>query len=150
MIKYALICECDAKFEGWFPSIKQFESQQKKKQLLCPICDSTNVRRDIMSPTVKKKNGKEKSPRQRGKENVLNMTGEQMVLGGRARTLLRQLEKHVKDKFENVGKNFPKEARKAVKGKRNEEFYGTATEKEAKELLNEGIDLFNVPEVKDN
>ena len=78
------------------------------------------------------------------------MAGGQMVMGGRARTLLRQLEKHVKDKFENVGKNFPKEARKAVKGKRNEEFYGTATEKEAKELLNEGIDLFNVPEVKDN
>ena len=150
MIKYALICECDAKFEGWFPSIKQFESQQKKKQLLCPICDSTNVRRDIMSPTVKKKNGKEKSPRQRGKENVLNMTGEQMVLGGRARTLLRQLEKHVKDKFENVGKNFPKEARKAVKGKRNEEFYGTATKDEAKKLLDDGIDLFHVPEIKDN
>ena len=150
MIKYALICKCDATFEGWFPSIKQFESQQKKKQLLCPICDSTNVRRDIMSPTVKKKNGKEKSPRQRGKENILNMTGEQMVMGGRARTLLRQLEKHVKDKFENVGKNFPKEARKAVKGERNEEFYGTATKKEANELLNEGIDLFHVPKVRDN
>ena len=150
MIKYALICECDAKFEGWFPSIKQFESQQKKKQLLCPICDSTSVRRDIMSPNVKKKNGKVKSPRQRGKENVLNMTGEQMVLGGRARTLLKQLEKHVKDKFENVGKNFAKEARKAVKGKRNEEFYGTATKDEAKKLLDEGIDLFHVPEIKDN
>ena len=78
------------------------------------------------------------------------MTGEQMVLGGRARTLLRQLEKHVKDKFENVGKNFPKEARKAVKGKRNEEFYGTATKDEAKKLLDDGIDLFHVPEIKDN
>ena len=150
MIKYQLTCNCDAKFEGWFPSIEDFENQLAKGQLLCPMCDSTKVRRDIMSPNVKKKNGKVKSPRQRGKENVLNMTGEQMVLGGRARTLLKQLEKHVKDKFENVGKNFPKEARKAVKGKRNEEFYGTATEKEAKELLNDGIDLFNVPEVKDN
>jgi hypothetical protein len=150
MIKYALICECDAKFEGWFPTIKEFESQQKKKQLLCPMCDSIKVRRDVMSPNVKKKNGKVKSPRQRGKENVLNMTGEQMVLGGRARTLLRQLEKHVKDKFENVGKNFPKEARKAVKGKRNEEFYGTATKKEADELIKDGIDLFHVPEIKDN
>ena len=154
MIKYALICECDAKFEGWFPTIKEFESQQKKKQLLCPMCDSIKVRRDVMSPNVKKKNGKVKSSRtyvrQRGKENVLNMTGEQMVLGGRARTLLRQLEKHVKDKFENVGKNFPKEARKAVKGKRNEEFYGTATKKEADELIKDGIDLFHVPEIKDN
>ena len=154
MIKYALICECDSKFEGWFPTIKEFESQQKKKQLLCPICDSIKVRRDIMSPNVKKKNGKVKSSRtyvrQRGKENVLNMTGEQMVLGGRARTLLRQLEKHVKDKFENVGKNFAKEARKADKGKRNEEFYGTATKKEANDLIKDGIDLFHVPKIRDN
>ena len=52
--------------------------------------------------------------------------------------------------FENVGKDFPKEARKAVKGERNEEFYGTATKKEANELLNEGIDLFHVPKVRDN
>jgi hypothetical protein len=153
-IKFSLICECSAKFEGWFPSNEDYEKQLAQGQLLCPMCDSTKVRKDIMSPNVKKKNGKVKSSRtyvrQRGKENVLNMTGEQMVLGGRARTLLRQLEKHVKDKFENVGKNFPKEARKAVKGKRNEEFYGTATKKEADELIKDGIDLFHVPEIKDN
>ena len=148
MIKYKLICDFEHRFEGWFPSIKGFDSQQKSKQLICPVCDSPTVNKDIMSPQVK--TPKKKTARQRGKEAMMNMAGGQMVMGGRARTLLRQLEKHVKDKFENVGKNFPKEARKAVKGKRNEEFYGTATEKEAKELLNEGIDLFNVPEVKDN
>ena len=148
MIKYKLICDFEHRFEGWFPSIKGFDSQQKSKQLICPVCDSPTVNKDIMSPQVK--TPKKKTARQRGNEAMMNMAGGQMVMGGRARTLLRQLEKHVKDKFENVCKNFPKEARKAVKGKRNEEFYGTATEKEAKELLNEGIDLFNVPEVKDN
>ena len=152
MIKYQLTCYCDAKFEGWFPSIKEFESQQKKKQLLCPMCDSTNVRRDIMSPSVKKKSTevKLKTARSRGKEAIKGMAGGQMVMGGRARILLKQLEKHVKAKFENVGKDFPKEARKASVGERNEEFYGTATKKEANELLDDGIDLFHVPEVKDN
>ena len=148
MIKFSLICECKSKFEGWFPTDEHYENQLVKGQLICPMCDSTKVRKDIMSPNIK--NPKYKTPRQRGKENILNMTGEQMVMGGRARTLLRQLEKHVKDKFENVGKNFPKEARKAVKGKRNEEFYGTATKKEADELIKDGIDLFHVPEIKDN
>ena len=152
MIKYQLTCDCDAKFEGWFPSIKEFELQQKKKQLLCPMCDGINVRRDIMSPSVKKKSTKVKlkTARVRGKEAMKDMTGDQMVMGGRARTLLKQLEKHVKAKFENVGKDFPKQARKASVGERNEEFYRTATKKEANELLNEGIDLFHVPEVKDN
>ena len=148
MIKYKLICDFEHKFEGWFPSINDFESQKKKAQLICPLCDSPKVDRDIMSPSVKKKSTK--TPRQRGKETLLDMAGGQMVLGGKARTLLRKLEKHVTDNFENVGKNFPKEARKAIKGKRNEEFYGTATKKEANELVKEGIDLFHVPKIKDN
>jgi hypothetical protein len=148
MIKYKLICDFEHRFEGWFPSIEGFDSQQKSKQLICPVCDSPTVNKDIMSPQVK--TPKKKTARQRGKEAMMKMAGGQMVMGGRARTLLRQLETHVKQKFENVGKNFPREARKAQGGKRNEEFYGTATKKEAKELLNEGIDLFNVPEVKDN
>ena len=148
MIKYKLTCDCESKFEGWFPSIEDFENQVANGQLLCPMCDSIKVRKDIMSPSIKKKSTK--TPRQRGKENILNMTGNQMVMGGRARTLLRQLEKHVTDNFENVGKNFPTEARKAVKGKRNEEFYGTATKKEANDLINDGIDLFHVPKVRDN
>ena len=153
MIKYNLICNFEHKFEGWFPSIKDFESQQKKKQLICPMCDSASVDRDIMSPRLKvtKKTGvKLKTARSRGKEAMMDMAGGQMVMGGRARILLKQLEKHVKAKFENVGKDFPKQARKASVGERNEEFYGTATKKEANELLNEGIDLFHVPEVKDN
>ena len=155
MIKYQLICDFEHKFEGWFPSIKGFESQQKKKQLICPMCDSPSVDRDIMSPRVKatkkKSTGvKLKTARLRGKEAMMGMAGGQMVMGGRARILLKQLEKHVKAKFENVGKDFPKQARKASVGERNEEFYGTATKKEANELLNEGIDLFHVPKVRDN
>tara|TARA_B100000745_G_scaffold270515_1_gene197457 strand:- start:89 stop:535 length:447 start_codon:yes stop_codon:yes gene_type:complete len=148
MIKYKLICDCESKFEGWFPSIEDFENQLLQGQLLCPMCDSTKVRRDIMSPSVKKKSTK--TPRQRGKEAMLDMTKGQIVMGGKARTLLKKLEKHVTDNFENVGRNFPKEARKAIKGERDEEFYGTATKKEANELINEGIDLFHVPKVRDN
>ena len=136
-IKFSLICECNSKFEGWFPSNEDYENQLVKGQLICPMCDSTKVRKDIMSPNIKKKSIK--TPRQRGKDAVKNMTGEHFTMGGRARTLLRQLEKHVKDKFENVGKNFAKEARKAVKGKRNEEFYGTTTKKEANELEKNGF-----------
>ena len=101
-----------------------------------------------MSPSIKKKSIK--TPRQRGKQTMLDMAKGQMVMGGRARTLLKQLEKHVTDNFENVGKNFPREARKAHRGKRDEEFYGTATKKEADKLVNEGIDLFHVPKIRDN
>ena len=119
------------------------------------MCDSASVDRDIMSPRLKATKKKStvvklKTARSRGKEAMMDMAGGQMVMGGQARTLLKQLEKHVKEKFENVGKDFPREARKAQVGDRNEGFYGTATKKEANELINDGIDLFHVPEIKDN
>ena len=65
-----------------------------------------------------------------------------------------QVQSIIKDKvtvnFQNVGKNFAKEARKAHKGKRDKKFYGTASKEEANKLLKEGIDLFAVPDYKDN
>ena len=149
MPKYQLICECEASFEGWFPTSKDFDTQSANGQLVCPMCDSTNVRKDIQMPNIGRKSN-QKSPRQRGKEKVQTMAGDKMVMGGRARTLLKQIQDHVEKNFENVGKDFAKEARKAANGKRNEEFYGTPNKKEVKELMNEGIDLFQVPKVKDN
>ena len=147
-IKFSLICQCSAKFEGWFPSNEDYENQLAQGQLLCPLCDSTKVRKDIMSPNIRKKSTK--TPRQRGRQTMVEMAKGQMVMGAKARTLLKKLEKHVTDIFENVGKNFAKEARKAIKGKRNDEFYGTATNKEADKLINEGIDLFHIPKIRDN
>lgn len=146
MIKFALICECSAKFEGWFPNNKGYENQLAKGQLLCPMCDSNKVRKDIMSPAVKKKS----SAKKRGKAKEQALTGDQMVMGGQARTLLKQIQNHVETNFENVGKKFAREARKAHNGERNLEFYGKPTKKEVNDLVNEGIDLFAVPKVKDN
>ena len=73
-----------------------------------------------------------------------------MVMGESAENILRKLNKKIKKDFQNVGKNFAKEARKAAKGKRDQKFYGTTTKEEANKLLNEGIDLFAVPDYKDN
>ena len=150
-IKYQLTCDEEHKFEGWFPSIEHFENQLAQGQLLCPMCDSTKVRRDIMSPNIAKKSTQIKSARQRGKKAMMDMSNDgQMVMGGRARSLLKKMETHVKNNFEDVGKNFAKEARKASVGDRNEEFYGIATKRETKKLLDDGIDLFHIPIIKDN
>ena len=103
-----------------------------------------------MAPNIKKKSNQKKSPRAKGREKMQELTGDQMVMGGRARNLLKQIQNHVEKNYENVGKEFAKEARKAAKGERNEEFYGEPSKKEVTELVNEGIDLFAVPKVKDN
>tara|TARA_Y100001938_G_C8026100_1_gene398129 strand:+ start:754 stop:1059 length:306 start_codon:yes stop_codon:yes gene_type:complete len=101
------------------------------------MCDSTAVDKAIMAPNVKKT-----------KKRVL--PNDYMVMGDTAEQILRKLNKKIKRDFQNVGKNFAKEARKAAKGKRDQKFYGTTTKEEANKLLDEGIDLFAVPDYKDN
>ena len=103
----------------------------------CPMCDSTAVDKAIMAPNVR--TSKLKIPAE-----------DYVVMGESAESILRKLNKKIKKDFQNVGKNFAKEARKAAKGKRDQKFYGTTTKEEANKLLDEGIDLFAVPDYKDN
>ena len=106
-IKFSLVCECSAKFEGWFPGNKEYEEQVSAGKLLCPMCDSANVRKDIMAPNIGKKST------QKNKKVVTDtkqLVGDEMLMGGKARHLIRQIHRHVEKNFENVGKNFAKEA----------------------------------------
>ena len=139
-IKFSLVCcDCEAKFEGWFPSNAQYERQLVTGKLLCPMCDSNNVRKDIMAPNLKKKTNQSKV------KNTHNL-----MMSGKARQILKTIEQTVKKEFTDVGKQFAQEARKASRGERDEKIYGTATKKEIKQLEKEGIDIFPVPEIKDN
>ena len=137
MIKYQLRCKCNHEFEGWFPSSKEFTRQKNKGMINCPMCDSPEVDKAIMAPNVKRVKTK-------------RIPDDYMVMGESAESILRKLNKKIKKDFQNVGKNFAKEARKAHKGKRNKKFYGKATKEEANKLLDEGIDLFAVPDYKEN
>ena len=137
MIKYQLKCRCEHEFEGWFPSSKEYTRQKNKGMIQCPMCDSSAVDKAIMAPAVKKSKSK-KQPE------------DYMVMGESAEQILRRLNKKIKKDFQDVGKNFAKEARKAHKGKRDQKFYGSPTKEETNKLLDEGIDLFAVPDYKDN
>ena len=63
---------------------------------------------------------------------------------------LREFKKFIKDNFKYVGDNFAQEARKASLGERDDHIYGKATDKEIKELHNEGIGAIEIPDVKDH
>jgi len=104
------------------------------------MCDSTKVTKAIMAPSVKKKST----------QTVSKPNQAKLMMSGRARQILKQIEKTVKKEYTDVGNKFPEEARKASRGERDEKIYGTATKKELKDLNKEGIDIFPVPEIKDN
>ena len=67
-----------------------------------------------------------------------------------SRSALKHLKTWVEKNCENVGDNFAQEARKASLGERDDNIYGKATDKEIKELHNEGIGAIEIPDVKDH
>ncbi len=146
MIQYQLRCEHDHQFDGWFPNIAEFERQKEKQLLMCPLCDSKQVDRAIMSPRVSKiKDKNKKNP-----EKIEQITPDTMIPAASAREILKKIRRQIVKDFDNVGDSFVKEYRKHEKGDRDDKFYGTPNNKEIKELLDEGINLYHVPEIKDD
>ena len=52
MIKYQLICDFAHEFEGWFHTGAAFDVQNEAGLVTCPVCDSVNVRRALMTPNL--------------------------------------------------------------------------------------------------
>ena len=136
MPKYNLICKNNHEFEGWFDSEKSYLNQKKKGLVSCPMCDNISIRRAIMAPNV---SSKTKAKGKKRNQAFFNN-----------RSALKHLKTWVEKNCENVGDNFAKEARKASLGERDDHIYGKATDKEIKELHNEGIGAIEIPDVKDH
>src|SRR6056300_1251494 len=67
MIKYSLNCKnCDLTFESWFASSKEYEKLKKKKFLNCHNCNSFEVEKSLMAPSLINKNYKDNKKKQKG------------------------------------------------------------------------------------
>lgn len=54
MIKYDLVCEHGHEFDSWFNDSTTFDKLSDMKAINCPICNSSNIQKQIMSPSIKK------------------------------------------------------------------------------------------------
>ena len=140
MIKYKLICtDCEVTFDSWFSTSKEYERLKKKNLLNCHICNSLNIRKTLMSPSVfvPKDNSKNDKQIQKYKET---------------KKIILKYQDFIKKNFDYVGENFTYEARSAhYKNKKNSRgVYGVATKKDLKELKEEGIETKIIHWIKDN
>ena len=134
MIKYSLICkECDISFESWFASSKEYERLKNKNLLNCHICNSLNVDKSLMTPSINKK-------KYDGTDKDLNKFK-------KIKETITEYQNFIKKNFKYVGENFAYEARSIhYKDKKKEKgIYGSASKKELKELSEEGIDTQMIP-----
>ena len=140
MIKYKLICQdCEITFDSWFSTSREYEKLKKKKFLNCHMCNSLNVEKTLMSPSIFK-----------SKENIKVDVSSQKYK--EIKKTISKYQEFIKKNFDYVGENFAYEARSIhYKNKKlSKGIYGTATKEDLKELKEEGVDAEIIPWVKDN
>jgi len=145
MIVFDLLCGEGHRFEGWFGSADDFASQRDRKLLCCPTCGSAKVRR-VPSATRANLGAPEpktaKVPAQPAK--TPDMEGKDPFAV--AQMLYSRMLDELLTKSEDVGKEFPTEARKIFYNESPARaIRGQATSEQHRELLEEGIPVARLP-----
>ena len=128
MIRYALACEAGHEFEAWFGDSHDFDDQKARGLLECPLCDSREVRKQIMAPAVSP--SRDKPPERR--EMMMEAMG--------------AIRTHVEETFDYVGPEFAAEARRIHAGEAERRgVYGEASPEEVKALVEDGVPVAPLP-----
>ena len=131
MISYDIRCAKEHVFEAWFQNSAAFDEQVSKKAVACPVCGSTKVEKSIMAPSIAKSDSKG------GKSDEISPE----AMHG----MLVKLRETVEQNCDYVGDEFPEEARKIHYGEsEHRDIYGEASEEEATELAEEGVEFGEV------
>jgi hypothetical protein len=157
MIRYALVCERKHNFEIWFNNSADYDKQRKRGLVTCPACDSKKVEKAIMAPAIGRGGRKRSEPIETPAVTTGTPTTPQtepvaMISPQEHefRTKLKELRDHLVSNADNVGKQFPEEARKMHYGEtEHRSIYGEASLDEAKKLHDEGIEFHPLPILPD-
>ena len=149
MIRFDLRCREEHGFEAWFRDNASFEAQAAGGALECPVCGSREIEKAIMAPRIAK--GAQapaeptETPKDPGKTAPVAMGGTPDQAKA-LRAALEDLRDKVEASCDYVGKGFPEEARKIHYGEAEARgIYGEASDKEAKELADEGVEFSRLP-----
>lgn len=144
MIVYDLTCDKGHVFEAWFKDSATYDRQEKKKQLACAVCGSAKVRKAPMAPRVSK--SKSEAPTGDDRQRASYANDPRVAKAAELMRELAKLRRHIEENAEYVGNRFADEARKIHYGeKERRNIYGEATNSEAEELSEEGIEFARIP-----
>jgi hypothetical protein len=144
MIVFDLLCGEGHRFEGWFGSARDFASQRGRKLLSCPVCGSAKVSKvpsatranlGAAEPAAAPVKTPAKTPEMEGKDPFAV-----------AQMLYSRMLDELLTKSEDVGKDFPSEARKIFyEESPARAIRGQATNEEHQDLVDEGIPVARLP-----
>ena len=161
MIRYALACDKGHEFESWFPGSADYEAQLARGLVTCPYCASPKVEKQIMAPSIGRTDRtpalSAPAPEAQADAETPQVPVAQpqpmAVFSERERefrAMVKAFREHVQKNADYVGQGFADEARKMHYGDiEHRSIYGEANLAEAKELIEEGIEVQPLPIVPD-
>jgi hypothetical protein len=160
MIRYAIACDQGHQFESWFQDSAAYDKQAKRGLVSCPHCGSAKVEKAIMAPRLSvtaKKRGKtptmETPARVAAASDIAPDNAPVAMVSPQEREFrakLKALRDHLIKNADNVGSQFPEEARKMHYGEtEHRSIYGEASIEEARKLAEEGIEFHPLPILPD-
>ena len=139
MIRYDLVCENEHFFESWFKDSKSYQKQLEANEIACPKCNNSNISKSLMAPGIPKKTNTKNG-------NVIANSSSSTI-----NNAIRKIRDEIKKNSDYVGDQFPEEARKIHYNEAEmRSIYGKASKKEITELVDEGIDIIQIPEIPDD
>ena len=146
MIVFDLLCGAGHRFEGWFGSQPEYASQRQRGLLSCPKCGSASVER---VPSATRINTGAEPAKAAAPQPTPNP--QDPILSGRdplalAQVLYSRLLDEILTKAEDVGAEFPAEARRIHYDQAPvRPIRGEATQEEHDALVDEGIPVARFP-----
>ena len=139
LIVFNLACESEHRFEGWFSSADDFEAQRTRGLLSCPVCGSAGVHKQLSAPRLNLSAQADGSAAEVA-------TGNQGAVIDPEQRQLRELVRRVIESTEDVGTQFPEEARRIhYRESKLRPIRGVASREEAQSLAEEGIAVAHLP-----
>jgi hypothetical protein len=137
---FDLLCAVGHRFEGWFASAEDYSTQRAKGLVSCPACGSQEVDR---VPSATRFNVGAVAP-------AAQALGAQAPAGHDALALAQKLYSRMLDelltKSEDVGTQFPEEARRIhYKEAPARSIRGQASDEEHEAMVEEGIPVARLP-----
>lgn len=160
MIVYDLACDRSHRFEGWFGSADDFDQQLADKVLTCPVCGSAKVLRRpsaayvntgaVPAPARQPHDGRAQHDRHNQHEQHDRSTSTSVSVPQQYANIppemIARVVEHIVKNTEDVGNQFPEEARKIhYKEAPERQIRGTASPKEVDALRDEGIEVMSLP-----
>ena len=174
MIKYALICDQGHTFESWFSNAEGYETQVKRGFVECPTCQTKQVSKALMAPSVSTSRRKEAIRAQTAAMTAAAMQAQAQSASASAppapaaatepaqpvalldegqqalRAMVRELHEKLTENSTDVGDRFTTEARDMQSGDTPlRPIHGRATLEEAKALIEEGVPVMPLPTLPD-